>query len=68
MVKVEVDGQVIETKPSKVMLRVSGPRRLVEAMQASALDVTVSVEEELERGDERPFEEGRNRFSIVLPI
>ena len=49
-VKVEVDGQVIETKPSKVMLRVSGPRRLVEAMQASALDVTVSVEEELAQG------------------
>ena len=49
-VKVEVDGQVLETNPSTVMLRVSGPRRLVDAMKTTALKATVDVKEELAEG------------------
>ena len=49
-VKVEVDGEILETNPSTVMLRVSGPRRLVDAMKSTSLEATVSVKAELAKG------------------
>lgn len=73
-VKVEVDGKALNVEPAVVMLRVSGPRKLVDAMKSTALEATVRVDEELSKGL-KTFEKSvelrtalPERTQLVVPI
>jgi YbbR domain-containing protein len=73
-VKVEADGVALTVEPSTVMLRVSGPRRSVDAMKSSSLEATVKIGDELEKGL-KSFEKSvelrttlPERTQLVVPI
>ncbi|MBT6488238.1 MAG: YbbR-like domain-containing protein, partial [Deltaproteobacteria bacterium] len=73
-VKVEAGGVALTVEPSTVMLRVSGPRRSVDAMKSSSLEATVKIGDELEKGL-KSFEKSvelrttlPERTQLVVPI
>lgn len=73
-VEATAEGLNVEVSPATVMIRVKGPRKLVDAMRASELRPTVNIEEQIREGlksFEKSVElQGRlpERTQLVAPI